>query len=158
MKWWNAIRGAARLRRLSGQTMRTVQAMVDQDVATAAAGIHKIMEAGPDAVFTACCVWAELVRKLALPRRATVNSFYTWSMVDQMTGEVVCPDGLGPAMHAPVWATRFVMAVANRDTATAGALLAVDAADPDQWWDNVVYLLALAAAAVRHRVEGRERG
>lgn len=132
--------------------MTTVRAMAEHDGAAAATGLHRIVDGGPDAVFAACCVWAELVRQCRLPRRGGVpGGFYSWRLVDEVTGETVSPDSLGPALHSPVWATRFVMAVANHDMAMAGALLAVDADTPDLWWDNVGSLLALAAGAVRER-------
>lgn len=145
------------MRRLTAQTLDTVRALVDRDGRRAEAGLRTIMDAGPQAVYAACCLWAELVRQLALPRRRP-GMFYTWQMVDEVSGQAVCPDGLGAAMHAPVWATRFVMAVANHDQDMAAALLAADVEDPDRWWDDVVYLLAMAATAVRIRLEAVGRG
>lgn len=114
--------------------------------------VAAILDAGPEFVFTACVIWAEIVHLLALdPDGEKGDSQATVQVVD-VDGTVMEPEELPPDIRAQLWGARIVAAQSNRDHATVRALLGAQiriGCDARELVDHVAVLVELAGAAVQ---------
>jgi hypothetical protein len=104
----------------------------------------ELLNRGSVVLYSACCVWAEMMRKFGpqTPPDATLM------LRVSVGGAPVDPEVAAGYDAELVWAARFAVAWLNRDKATCLALFKAVEADVDSLAGSVTALVCVAAHAV----------
>lgn len=116
------------------------------DSGRARAAVDVLLEHGVDAVYAACCAWADVIAR-HVDLSGDAGEFVRLEVVDADRtvidpGTVASPEG-----QARIWTGRFVAAHINGDGATRVALFNV--ATPEDCARNVMTLLRAAGSATK---------
>jgi len=136
---------------LAEEVQALLGAAVDRDYQAATDLVVRIADQhGAQGVYGLCCALAQMVTTFGFGVKR--GQGFAGIAVTGPDGRPVNPDAAPAEARPKVWATRFVAAYTNDDSATTVALFETSLADPDGHIAGVAALIGMAADVLRSKI------